>query len=110
MHAQERALQRYNKELTDKDLENIGNEIMGNRHTYLYDSKDSKSKKFCFVKYNHIPYKVLYTIKKKKCKIITIYPFNVDEYNEIQEQKEQERIERCINFLKTKGYIVYKRK
>ena len=108
LHAQDRALQRYNKELTEKDMICIQKAIMNNQHTPLYSSKDDKNKKFCYLKHDHIPYKILYTIRKKQCRIITIYPFDVDEYNNMLEEKEKEKIEKSIAFLKSKGYVIYK--
>lgn len=107
-HAQDRALQRYNKELTDKDLICIQKAIQSNQHTPLYCDPRSKSKKFCYVTFNHIPYKVLYTIRKKHCKLITIYPFDPDEYNAILEVQESLRTQKYIKYLQAKGYKVEK--
>ena len=113
-HARERALERYNTELTNLDLEQMINIIKNNDVVSLGCSESSKSMKFCYLKYNHIPYKVLYHNKNKgaksKIKIITVYPFDPDEYNEILEAKTQQKIERAILLLKSHGYIVYKRK
>ena len=105
-HAQIRASQRYNKELTEKDITCIKAYIHNNEHTPLGTDPNVKSKKFCYVTYNHIPYKVLYTIRHKQVKIITIYPFDFEEYNKIQEQKKKEKIEKAIKFLEKEGYIV----
>ncbi len=107
-HAQERAHQRYNKELNELDLHNIKKIIQTNQHTPLGCTEMDKNKKFCYVVYNHIPYKILYKISKKVCHLITIYPFDVDEYNIIQEQKKQEKIKAAINLLQTNGYKVIK--
>ena len=107
-HAQERALQRYNKDLTMLDMNNIIKIIQNNQHTPLGCRKEDKNKKFCYLKYNHIQYKILYKINKKKCRIITIYPFDVDEYNNIEEQKKLERIQKAISFLEKEGYTICK--
>jgi hypothetical protein len=113
-HAKERALERYSKEITNLDLQQMINAIQQNNHIPLGCSETNKNMKFCYVTYNHIPYKVLYHNKTKgknsKIKIITVYPFDPDEYNEILETKKQKRIETYIAFLKSQGYIVYKRK
>lgn len=105
-HAQERAMQRYNKELTDTDLESIKKAIRNNQHTFLYNAKDDDTKKFCYLKYKHIPYKILYKISKKKCRIITIYPLDIDEYNNIEDEKKQKKIQSAINLLEQNGYKV----
>lgn len=107
-HAQERAQQRYNKELTEKDMMNIQKSIIANQHTPLYSAPDDAKKKFCYLVYNHIPYKILYKMQKKQCRLITIYPFDVDEYNDIQEQKRKQKIEKAIEFLTREGYTVCK--
>ena len=79
-----------------------------NAGIYIRLSQEDKNKKFCYLKYNHIPYKILYKINKKKCRIITIYPFDVDEYNNIEEQKKLERIQKAISFLEKEGYTICK--
>jgi len=115
-HAKERAFERYNTELTNLDLQQIINSIKNQEHIPLGCSQEDKNKKFCYVKYNHIPYKVLYHNEarggccKRPMKIITVYPFDPDEYNELLETKKQKQIEAAIKRLKDEGYIVYKRK
>ena len=110
-HAKERALQRYNTELTDDDIEQMCNIIKQNNHIAVGICEDNKNKKFCYLKYNHIPYKVLYHNNgKSKTKIITIYPLDVDEYNAILDAKHEEKLANRIAYLKSLGYIVYKRK
>ena len=106
-HAMERAEQRYNQELTETDMSCIRAYIKNNEHTPI-GCAETKSKKFCYVKHNHIPYKVLYTIRHKHIKIITIYPFDFDEYNNIQEQKKKDKIQKAINLLESEGYKVSK--
>lgn len=106
MHAQDRAEQRYNKELSLRDIICIQKAIKNNEHIPLYPAKDDKNKKFCYVTFNHIPYKILYTMRKKQCRIITIYPFDVDEYNAIMEQKKQDKITSAIKLLLYNGYTV----
>ena len=113
-HAKERALERYNKELDDNDLAQMVECIKKGEILFLGRSSQNKNMKFCYVKYNHIPYKVLYYNsnkgKRHKTKIITIYPFNWKEYNEALELEKQRQIEKAIYLLKKDGYIVYKRK
>ena len=109
MHAQDRALERYGKELSTYDILSIQHAISSGQSTFLYNSEQKKKRRFCFVKLNHIPYKVLYEKTKRNIKIITIYPFDVEEYNNILEQKLLEREQKYVQFLKSRGYIVYKR-
>lgn len=113
-HARERALERYNSELTKFDIHQMINAIKNQEHIPLGCSQDDKNKKFCYVKYNHIPYKVLYYNKANgtasQIQIITVYPFDPDEYNEVMEIRQQKKLEAAITLLKSHGYIVYKRK
>lgn len=113
-HAKDRALERYNQKLSNHDLVQIVNLIKSQQHIPLSCTTDNPNKKFCYVLYHKIPYKVLYHHKAKgaKCKtsIITIYPLDVDEYNKCLEDKKLRRIDNAINLLKSEGYIVYKRK
>lgn len=104
-HAQVRASQRYNQDLTETDMNCIKSYIRNNQHIPA-GVAETKSKKFCYVQHNHIPYKVLYIIRHKKIKIITIYPFDFEEYNKIQEQKKKEKIEKAIKLLESEGYII----
>lgn len=107
-HAQERAQERYNKILSDLDIHNICKIIQNNQHTFINHTEKDKNKKFCYLTYNHIPYKILYKINKKKCKIITIYPFDVDEYNKLQDLKFKDKINKAITFLEKNGFKVIK--
>lgn len=113
-HAKERALERYNQKLTDSDLKSIISQIRNQEHIPLGCSETDKYKKFCYVKYNNIPYKILYHNKCKgvasKITIITIYPIDVDEYNACLDKKKEEKINKAVKLLKSEGYIVYKRK
>lgn len=106
-HAQERASQRYNKDLTEKDMNNIRQYIKNNQHTPL-GCANTKNKKFCYVKYNHIPYKILYKITHKHVKLITIYPFDFEEYNNIEKEKHQLKIRKAIELLESEGYTISK--
>lgn len=109
IHAQQRALERYNSDLTKHDLEQMCTLIKSNQHIPISVCDENKNKKFCYVKYKKIPYKVLYHNSKTKVKIITIYPLDVDEYNSFLEAKDLARITGYIKFLKERGYIVYRR-
>ena len=113
-HAKERAFERYNKELSDNDLDQMVKQIEKGEILFIKRSEKNKNMKFCYVKHDHIPYKVLYHNTNKgrrsKTKIITVYPFDWKEYNEALELEKQRQIERAIYLLKKDGYIVYKRK
>ena len=106
MHAQDRAFQRYNQELSDEDIVNIRKIIKQNKQIPLYSSEENKNMKFCYVVYNNIPYKILYLHTKRCIYIITVYPFDPDEYNNAVEEKEKNKIESYIKFLESKGYKV----
>ena len=83
-HAINRARQRYNLDLNYKDEENILDLIKNGNMIPLGVSDRDCSMLFAYVIYKHIPLKVLYKGKK----IITIYPFDVDEFNAIIDKKE----------------------
>lgn len=112
-HSRERAYERYNIELSKKAEKDIMQIIKNNEHTILYPSEqDPKHKKFCYITYKNKPLKVLYkrTNKGGVSQIITVYPFDVEEYNNAKEQEQIEKINGAIKLLKDNGYIVYKRK
>ena len=104
-HAQERAESRYNKELTLNDIKGLQKQIQNGNHVIVGHTKDDEDKIFAYIEYHHIPYKVLYTKQEGKIKIITMYPFDVDEYNKAVENR---KIKNCIKYLREHGYIVYK--
>lgn len=111
-HSRERAQERYNIELTPADEKQILQKIKSNDCISLQASEKDKHKKFAYVQHHNIPMKVLYmrTNKGGPSKIITIYPFDVDEYNDIYSEIYQSKINCAIKFLKKNKYIVYKRK
>lgn len=111
-HSRERALERYNIELTPTDEKQILAKIKSNECISLKSSETDKHKKFAYVLHHNIPMKILYmrTNKGGPSKIITIYPIDVDEYNHLQSEIYQSKINCAINFLKKNKYIVYKRK
>ena len=88
IHPQERAIQRYNKELTRLDLNNMASLIANNEHMIIGPASNNPKRIFCYLKYNNIQFKVLYQRFQKSIKIITIYPFDPDEYNKLEEIKE----------------------
>lgn len=92
IHPQERALQRYNKELELSDIINIAKIIHRGEHMIIGPAAKGPGRMFCYVTYNNIPYKTLYDRvddkEDNRVRIITIYPFDADEYNELLQQKE----------------------
>lgn len=111
-HSQKRALERYNLSLTKKEEQEIIELIRENKIIALGTSEENKNLKFAYVVYNHIPLKVLYERSNKYGvkNIITIYPFDADEYNNLLKNDFQQKIDIAIKFLKRNGYIVYMRK
>ena len=91
-----------NKELDDYAIGQIINSIKNKEFLYVGDSKEDSRKHFVYVKFNNIPYKVLY-IGESKPRLITIYPIDTDEYNNLVEQR---KIEKYIKYLEEKGYKV----
>lgn len=112
IHSRSRASERYNLNLTQEDEDKILELIKRNKCIFLEKSKKNDKMNFCYVNYNNIPLKILYLKSHNRGvkSIVTIYPFNTDEYNEVVEKDLQNRIEKSIGFLKKYGYIVYKRK
>lgn len=113
-HSRKRTSERYNIDLTKKDEQNIINLLKENKFTYLYKSEKEEKRHFGYVIYKNIPIKILYERSNKGGikAIITVYPFDVDEYNEmLNQQKEQflSRIDMAIKFLKKNNYVIYKK-
>lgn len=111
-HVQNRALERYNLNLTKDDENKILELIKDKKSIFLEKSKKNEKMIFCYVTYKNIPLKVLYLRSRGKGvkSIVTIYPFNPDEYNEVVKNDLEDRIKNSIGFLKKHGFIVYKRK
>ena len=111
-HLKERMKERYNIELCASEARELLNKIRLGDSTFLYDAVGYNGKrKFCYVMFKKIPVKVLYERSKKGVnKIITVYPFDVDEYNDMTQKTYQNCLNGAIAFLKQNGYIVYKRK
>lgn len=109
-HSRDRALERYNLEISKKEENEILDLLKTNQMIFLGNSEQDKNLKFAYVTYNHIPLKVLYSRSAKGVKnIVTIYPFDADEYNTLMKDDFQHKIDMAIKFLKKNGYIVYKR-
>ena len=109
-HAKERDLQRYNLYLSENDKKHILQMLRNNQFMFLGDSHDA-NRKFGYVTYNNIPLKVLYYKTSQGVKsIVTVYPFDVEEYNALMSSNFESKINMAAEFLKSNGYIVYKRK
>ena len=110
-HSRERAQERYNIELSPSDEVNIINILRSGRGIPLSTDSKSPNRKFAYVLYKNIPLKVLYEVSNNKGvkNIITTYPFDVDEYNKVQQEAFDNYIDMAIKFLQKNKYIVYKR-
>ena len=82
-HAIERALQRYNKEYTTRDLVKIRENI---RHGKIvgqaFKPPNDDVNMLVYTMYKHIPLKVLYN--PVSYYIITLFPFDFNEFDKIQ--------------------------
>lgn len=103
-HFKERARQRYNTNLDDKDIKQIINRIKNEDYLYAGRSENDPTKFFGYVKHKNLPFKVLFK-NGLTPKLITIYPIDVDEYNNLNENH---KIKKAINYLIGKGYIISK--
>lgn len=88
IHPQERAIQRYNKQLHINNIIEIARMINNDEHMIVGPAPRGNGRMLCYVKYENIPYKVLYERIDGQVRIITIYPFDVDEYNKLLEEKQ----------------------
>lgn len=88
IHPQERALQRYNKELEIEDLNKMATLIDMGKHMIVGPAARGNGRFLSYIQYKNIPYKVLHQKQKGRARIITVYPFNPDEYNELLDKKE----------------------
>ena len=79
-HALDRIQQRYGRDFTWKDLDNIIKAIKeGN--CYILDAAEG-DRISCLISYNHCPLKLIYCSgKNNKGHIITAMPLDIDEWN-----------------------------
>ena len=111
-HAHDRANKRYNQDISVIELSCMAYEIKKGNSLFVADV--DKNMSFHYVTFKNIPYKVLYSTKfkrqdgtyKSKPTIVTVYPFDVDEYNKLSEEYSKNRINDIINELKHIGYTV----
>lgn len=76
---------RYNTELKMPHFASFIAQIKNNQALYVKDSIGNR--KIYYVKYKHIPYKVVYDHETNY--IVTALPFDTEEYNKLKERKEQ---------------------
>ena len=111
-HARERAVQRYNIDLSFDEERKIIHKLRRGECIHLKDDAYQDNMYFAYVIYNNIPLKVLYQENEEKGKInkiITVYPFDTDEYNNAEAKRFKDKIKLAIDFLKANGYEVSKR-
>ena len=84
-HARQRLQQRYNIELNRKDEHAILDLVNKGEFIPLDLDAHEKDRRFAYVKYKHIPIKILYAFSSKgfATNIVTVFPLDVDEYNEV---------------------------
>lgn len=111
-HSRERASERYNLTLTKTDEQCLLGYINSGMCIYLKHKGQTEHTAVCYAKYKKIPIKIVYLMDKGKVarQIITILPFDAEEFNQAVNEQMQTDIENNIKFLKSQGYIVYRRK
>lgn len=84
MHAIERAKERYNKDYSLKDIQEIRKNIKNGKIIgEAFNTKNEKStNKLAYTIYNHIPLKVLFD--PKSYYIVSMFPFDFDEFDKLQ--------------------------
>ena len=86
-HSQLRILQRYNKEFNYFDIAMMCAMLRNGYGTFLYFQKGKREGSgFFYIKYANIPIKVCYSWRYNF--LITVYPFDVDEYKRVVEEYE----------------------
>lgn len=111
-HSIERVRQRYNMELSYRDEMNIKNMIKNGRVFPLEQRPDNENMYFAYALYKNIPLKILYSTWEDTGKvrgIVTTYPFDVDEYNELTGKEIEDHIMIAKKFLEANGYEVTKK-
>lgn len=85
IHAKERLQQRYNMDITKKDEYAILDLVNKGEFIPLDLDAHEKDRRFAYVKYKNIPIKILYAFNRKgiALNIVTVFPLDVDEYNEV---------------------------
>ena len=114
VHAHDRAGQRYNQDVPITDLSCMAFEITKGNSFFI--EKIDKFMSFHYVLLRNIPYKVLFSTRRRmsdktyqnKPSIITVYPFDADEYNRITKDYQDRRINDNIEELKHLGYKIFK--
>lgn len=110
-HARERATQRYNIELSFDDERKVIHKLRRGECIHLKTDAYQDDMYFAYVIHNNIPLKVLYKESENKGKInkiITVYPFDTDEYNEAKAKQFKNKVQLAIDFLKANDYTVVK--
>ena len=110
-HSKDRTMERYNLELSYSDEKKIIRLLNEGKGTYLNMETDDPTRKFVYLLYKNIPLKLLYAedLNGKVTEIVTAYPFDVEEYNEVSAHEFNSYIKEAVKFLRKNGYIVFKK-
>ena len=112
-HSINRVRERYNIELSYSDEKNIMTMIKNGRAIPIKNETRDDLKHFAYVLYKNIPLKVLYSEFEDTGKvrgIVTTYPLDVDEYNELTGCDLVDKIELAKQFLQANKYVVYRKR
>ena len=110
-HARDRATQRHNIDLSFDEERKVIHKLRRGECIHIKGDAYSENMYFAYVIHNNIPLKVLYKESESKGKInkiITVYPFDTDEYNNAKAKQFKDKIQLAIDFLKANGYKVSK--
>ena len=110
-HSKDRTMERYNLELSYSDEKKIIRLLNEGKGTYLNMETDDPTRKFAYLLYKNIPLKLLYAedLNGRVTEIVTAYPFDVEEYNEVSAQEFNSYVDYAAQFLKKNGYVVFKK-
>lgn len=107
LHAVKRCQERYNIYLSKRELDNVIMQVLTSQAIYIGKAKGSKTKKLYYAKVNNIPIKVL--CNWADFRIISVFPFDTDEYNLLRDKKRTQKEIEAIALLNRLGYNIENR-
>ena len=110
-HSKNRAMERYNLDLSYSDEKKIIRLLNEGKGVFLDLDSVDLGRKFAYLTYKNIPLKLLYAENEngKVTELVTAYPFDADEYNEVATCEFNSQIQAAVKFLRKNGYLVFKK-